>query len=73
MAKIDLRKKSDEKIPEFKKASETKEQPKKVAKSNLVDFLVKVPFNGYKRGSIKKGVERTKAAKWQLKERGEIL
>lgn len=63
MAKIDFKKTDDS----------VKELPKKVVKSNLVQFLVKVPFNGYKRGAILNGVERAKAAKWVLKGRGEIL
>jgi len=56
-----------------KKEPEVKELPKKVLKSNLVKFQVRIPFNGYKRGSILNGVERSKAAKWVLKGRGEIL
>lgn len=43
------------------------------AKQKTVDFKVKVPFNGYNRGKIIKGVDVKKAAKWALKERGEIL
>jgi len=57
---------------DFKKAEDQKETPKKV-KSNTVKFRVSVPFNGYSRGQIINGVERAKAAKWVLKERGEII
>ena len=56
-----------------KQTQVVKELPKKVVKSNLVKFQVRIPFNGYKRGSILNGVERKKANIWVSKNRGTIV
>lgn len=56
-----------------KETAVVKELPKKVVKSNLVKFLVRIPFNGHKRGSILNGVERKKANIWVSKNRGSIV
>lgn len=66
----------DEKKGDTKPAEKPKVEKQNTffpAKQKTVDFKVKVPFNGYNRGKIIKGVDVKKAAKWALKERGEIL